>query len=117
MAYLPFPIAKPGFWDDLGFTRNLSVNFLRTAKVGDMVIMETEVCSCVFLFCLLLASKFLRGLWRLTYCAQLKQIGRKMALMTGEMRREEDGAIISTSEQNKFNMSTGIKDGVKTSKL
>jgi hypothetical protein len=29
--------------------------------------------------------------------------------MTGEMRRERDGAIISTCEQNKFNLSTGMK--------
>ncbi|KAM0694458.1 hypothetical protein Q7P36_004813 [Cladosporium allicinum] len=81
IAYLPHPIAKPGFWDDLGFTRNLNINFLRTAKVGEYVIMETE----------------------------LKQIGRTMGYMTGEMRREKDGAIISTCEQNKFNLSTGMK--------
>ena len=85
IAYLPHPIAKPGFWDDLGFTRNLNVNFLRTVKVGEYVIMETE----------------------------LKQIGRSMGYMTGEMRREKDGAIISTCEQNKFNFTAGGGTGMK----
>lgn len=43
MAYLPMPLRKPGFWDDLGFTRNLSVNFLRTAKIGEFIILDMEV--------------------------------------------------------------------------
>lgn len=36
MAYLPLPLRKPGFWEELGFTRNLNVNFLRTAKLGSL---------------------------------------------------------------------------------
>lgn len=43
MAYLPFPLAKRGFWEELGFTRNFSINFLSTAKLGEWVRMETEV--------------------------------------------------------------------------
>ena len=45
MAYLPLPLRKPGFWEELGFTRNLNVNFLRTAKLGEFVIIDLEV-SC-----------------------------------------------------------------------
>jgi hypothetical protein len=52
--------------------------------------------------------------WLLTG-SQLKQIGQSMGYMTGEMRREKDGAIISTCEQNKFNLATGMKS--KASKL
>jgi acyl-coenzyme A thioesterase PaaI-like protein len=43
MAYLPMPLRKPGFWEELGFTRNLSVNFLRTVKLGEIVLLEVEV--------------------------------------------------------------------------
>lgn len=43
MAYLPLPLRKPGFWEELGFSRNLSLNFLRTAKIGEFVVLEAEV--------------------------------------------------------------------------
>ena len=43
MAYLPLPLRKPGFWEELGFTRNLNVNFLRTAKLGEFVLLDLEV--------------------------------------------------------------------------
>lgn len=43
MAYLPMPLRKPGFWEGLGFTRNLSVNFLRTVKLGEFVLLDMEV--------------------------------------------------------------------------
>ena len=36
-----------------------------------------------------------------------------MGYMTGEMRREKDGAIISTCEQNKFNFTAGGGTGMK----
>jgi hypothetical protein len=43
MAYLPLPLRKSGFWEELGFTRNLNVNFLRTAKLGEFVLIDLEV--------------------------------------------------------------------------
>lgn len=43
MAYLPLPLRKKGFWEELGFTRNLNVNFLRTAKLGEFVLLDLEV--------------------------------------------------------------------------
>lgn len=43
MACLPLPLRKPGFWEELGFTRNLNVNFLRTAKLGESVLLDLEV--------------------------------------------------------------------------
>ena len=90
----------------MGFTRNLNINFLRTVKVGEFVIMETEV-SFIFLPPWHFGADVLRSRWLLTDRSQLKQIGRTMGYMTGEMRREKDGAIISTCEQNKFNSSSG----------
>lgn len=45
MAYLPLPLRKKGFWEELGFTRNLNVNFLRTAKLGEFVLIDLEVSS------------------------------------------------------------------------
>ncbi|KAM0706523.1 hypothetical protein Q7P35_005850 [Cladosporium inversicolor] len=79
MAYLPLPLRKPGFWEELGFTRNLNVNFLRTAKLGEFVLLDLEV----------------------------TQIGKNMCYLQGAMKRERDGALISTCEQNKFNTGGG----------
>ncbi|GAB7329512.1 hypothetical protein MBLNU13_g01286t1 [Cladosporium sp. NU13] len=79
MAYLPLPLRKPGFWEELGFTRNLNVNFLRTAKLGESILLDLEV----------------------------TQIGKNMCYLQGSMKRERDGALISTCEQNKFNTGGG----------
>lgn len=97
---MTIPLAKPGFWEDLGFTRNLNLNYLRTAKIGEFVLMETEVSN-------INAYDPAEILSRLTR-SQVVQIGRSMGYMQGTMRRERDGAIISTCEQNKFSTNAGM---------
>jgi hypothetical protein len=57
MAYLPLPLRKPGFWEELGFTRNLNVNFLRTAKLGEFVLLDLEVSPALELARELLADR------------------------------------------------------------
>ena len=42
MAYLPLPLRETGFWEELGFTRNLNLNFLRTVKLGEFVLIDLE---------------------------------------------------------------------------
>lgn len=40
-----FPIAKPGFWKSLGICRTISFTYLRPAVVGEVLLMECEVCG------------------------------------------------------------------------
>lgn len=96
MAYLPFPLAKRGFWEEMGFTRNFSINFLRTAKLGEWVRMEMEV-----------SLGSLRLPVKVLTLSLIVQIGKTMCLLQGVMKRERDGATISTCEQNKYNSGGG----------
>ena len=56
MAYLTLPLRKSGFWEELGFTRNLNVNFLRTAKLGEFVLLDLEVSHALLFVLELLAN-------------------------------------------------------------
>lgn len=60
-------------WMNGGVSRTLSVNYLRPAPEGEDVLMECEVV----------------------------QMGKKLALLRGVLKRERDGAIISTCDHNK----------------
>nr|POE96481.1 putative esterase f42h10.6 [Quercus suber] len=74
-------IAKPGFWSTMGITRTLAVNCLRPGMVGDYVLLECEIV----------------------------QAGKRMSLLRAEMRREKDGALISTCEHTKYNVDADMK--------
>lgn len=50
MAYLILPLGKPGFWEMMGFTRNFAINLLRTAGMGEEVLLETKVSFVSFHF-------------------------------------------------------------------
>lgn len=60
-------------WINGGVSRTLSVNYLRPAPEGEDVLMECEVV----------------------------QMGKSLALLRGVLKRESDGAIISTCDHNK----------------
>ncbi|KAK5175224.1 uncharacterized protein LTR77_000361 [Saxophila tyrrhenica] len=70
-----YPIRKPGFWMLFGTTRTLNLTYLRPAPEGEMMLMECEVVHA----------------------------GKRLCLIKGTLRRERDGAIISTCEHQKYN--------------
>ncbi|KAK3696036.1 hypothetical protein LTR37_018178 [Vermiconidia calcicola] len=68
-------IRKPGFWEHFGTTRTLNLTFLRPAAEGEMLRLESEIV----------------------------QAGKRLCLIKGVLRRESDGAIVSTCEHQKYN--------------
>lgn len=40
-------VARKGFWMSTGLTRALNMTYLRAAKVGEMLVLECEVCGFV----------------------------------------------------------------------
>lgn len=66
--------ATPGStWLDAGVSRVLTVNYLRPAMEGEVLLCECEVV----------------------------QVGKRMAMTRGVLRREKDGKVVSTCEHNK----------------
>nr|POE85487.1 isoform 2 of acyl-coenzyme a thioesterase 13 [Quercus suber] len=66
-------IGRTGFWLNAGVSRVLTVNYLRPAPEGEDLLLECEVV----------------------------QLGKTLALLKGTLRREHDGAIVSTCDHNK----------------
>lgn len=64
---------KGSAWLDGGVSRVLTVNYIRPATEGEMLLCECEV----------------------------THVGKRMAMTRGILRRERDGAIVSTCEHNK----------------
>lgn len=66
-------ICKPGFWMYMGVSRTLNVTYMRPAKSGEEVLIETEIV----------------------------QVGKSLATLRGVMRRKSDGQILSVCEHGK----------------
>ncbi|CAZ80910.1 unnamed protein product [Tuber melanosporum] len=69
------PVAREGFWDYLGVSRNLNISYLRPAPVGTVLVIHSEVV----------------------------QAGRTLATIKGIISRKDDGRICYTAEHLKFN--------------
>ncbi|TVY14461.1 Acyl-coenzyme A thioesterase 13 [Lachnellula arida] len=67
------PIAKEGFWAYSGVTRTLSVTYLRPIPEGETVLIEAEVVHA----------------------------GKRLCALKGVMKRESDGAVLTTCEHGK----------------
>ncbi|TVY37625.1 Acyl-coenzyme A thioesterase [Lachnellula subtilissima] len=67
------PIAKEGFWAYAGVTRTLSVTYLRPIPEGETVLIEAEVVHA----------------------------GKRLCALKGVMKRESDGAVLTTCEHGK----------------
>jgi acyl-coenzyme A thioesterase 13 len=74
------PISKPGFWSTGGTSRTLNMTFLRAAAEGEMLVCECEVVHA----------------------------GQRLCLIQAVLRRERDGAVVSTCEHQKFNNDPGV---------
>ncbi|KAK6431706.1 hypothetical protein LTR95_012127 [Oleoguttula sp. CCFEE 5521] len=66
---------------DGGVSRTLNVTYLRPAPLGEMLVMECEV----------------------------THVGKRMAMTRGFLKRERDGAVVSTCEHNKASVEGGKK--------
>ncbi|KAM0719688.1 hypothetical protein Q7P37_003819 [Cladosporium fusiforme] len=74
------PLARaPDFWVTFGVSRSLQVSFLRPAAEGEMLVMECETVD----------------------------VGKRLALLKGVLKREKDGAVVSTCEHLVFNSDAG----------
>lgn len=69
-------INKPGFWYYLGVSRTLNVTYLRPIPCGSKILIECEIVN----------------------------IGKKLCMLKGIMRRQEDNAVLATCEHGKFNI-------------
>lgn len=72
-------VPKGSPWLDGGTSRVLTVNYLRPASLGEMLLCECEV----------------------------THVGKRMAMTRGLLKRERDGAIVSTCEHNKATVEGG----------
>lgn len=70
-----WPIRKPGFWMTGGTSRTLNMTYLRPAAEGEMLVCESEVVHA----------------------------GQRLCLIQAVLKRERDGAVVSTCEHQKFN--------------
>jgi acyl-coenzyme A thioesterase 13 len=61
-------------WESMGMTRRLDVTFLRPPVEGDAVLIESEVV----------------------------QIGKRLAVIRGVMKRERDGVMLATCQHDKY---------------
>ncbi|KAH7328322.1 putative thioesterase family protein [Stachybotrys elegans] len=68
-------VARPGFWERIGVSRNLSVNYIRPAPLGAEILIEGEIVH----------------------------VGKKLAALRGVMKRRSDGAVLSTCTHDKAN--------------
>ncbi|KAH7159419.1 putative acyl-coenzyme A thioesterase 13 [Dactylonectria estremocensis] len=67
------PVAREGFWQFGGVSRNLSVTYMRPMRADRQVLVECEVL----------------------------QIGARLATIRGQMRDKETGNLLSVAEHNK----------------
>ncbi|KAF4592476.1 Acyl-coenzyme A thioesterase 13 [Ophiocordyceps camponoti-floridani] len=74
-------VSRPGFWNYLGVSRSLNVTYLRPAPCDEEVLIECH----------------------------LLQVGKRLATLTGTMRRKSDGEILSTCEHGKANIDPDAK--------
>ncbi|KAL1586881.1 hypothetical protein WHR41_04024 [Cladosporium halotolerans] len=70
-----FTVAKPGYWESFGSSRTLNMSYLKIAKEGEILRLRTKIVS----------------------------IGSRVAMIRGELSRESDGQLISTSEHHMHN--------------
>lgn len=42
-SYVLLTVARPGFWEYLGLSRNVNITYFNPAKGGDVLLMECEV--------------------------------------------------------------------------
>ena len=68
-------VSKPGFWYYLGVSRTINTTYLRPIPVGTEIFIECEVVA----------------------------IGKRLATLSGKMRRATDGALLATCEHGKVN--------------
>ncbi|KID65377.1 Thioesterase superfamily, partial [Metarhizium brunneum ARSEF 3297] len=73
-------VSRPGFWQYLGVSRCLTVSYLRPARAGDQVLIETEIV----------------------------QVGKRLATLRGSIRRKEDGQLLCTAEHLKVNIDSAV---------
>jgi uncharacterized protein (TIGR00369 family) len=66
-------VSRPGFWQTMGVSRNLSVTYLRPAPIGTEILIEVEIV----------------------------QVGKTLATLRGTMRRKSGGQITATCEHSK----------------
>lgn len=74
-------VSRPGFWRQLGVSRNLSVTYVRPAPCGTTVLIECQVVA----------------------------VGARLCALRGVMRREDNGQVISTCEHGKVNTDPPVK--------
>jgi acyl-coenzyme A thioesterase PaaI-like protein len=67
--------ASPGFWTHLGVSRTLNTTYLRPAPIGTELLIECEAV----------------------------QVGKRLSVLRGTMRRASDGAVVALCEHNKVN--------------
>lgn len=73
------PLAKKGFWQFGGVSRNLSVTFMRPATLDMDIVVECEVL----------------------------QMGARLATIRGQMRDRSTGNLLSVAEHNKASVTFG----------
>ncbi|EXV00322.1 thioesterase family protein [Metarhizium robertsii] len=73
-------VSRPGFWQYLGVSRCLTVSYLRPARAGDQVLIETEIV----------------------------QVGKRLATLRGSIRRKEDRQLLCTAEHLKVNIDSAV---------
>ncbi|KAF2168253.1 hypothetical protein M409DRAFT_21691 [Zasmidium cellare ATCC 36951] len=77
-----WPVARqPDFWPSLGVCRTIGFVYLRPVGVGEWCLMECETVH----------------------------VGKRIALVKGELKREKDGAVLVTCEHNKVNVDADSK--------
>ncbi|RDA86112.1 hypothetical protein CP532_1162 [Ophiocordyceps camponoti-leonardi (nom. inval.)] len=74
-------VNRPGFWNMLGVSRSLNVTYLRPARCGEEVLIECK----------------------------LLQVGKRLATLTGTMKRKADGEVLCVCEHGKANIDPEAK--------
>lgn len=68
-------VNKPGFWFNLGVSVTLNCSYLRPIPSGTTILIECE----------------------------LLNIGKTLSTLRGVMKRESDGAVLTSCEHGKYN--------------
>ncbi|KAF8460420.1 HotDog domain-containing protein [Kalaharituber pfeilii] len=76
------PIAKPGFWQYAGVSRNLSVTYLRPAPMGSTIVITAEVV----------------------------QAGKTVCTVRGVVTDKKSGKVLSIAEHGKISIDPPMKD-------
>ncbi|KAL8382696.1 hypothetical protein RB595_006469 [Gaeumannomyces hyphopodioides] len=77
-------ISRPGFWEQMGVSRSLSVTYVRPAPAGTTILVECQVIA----------------------------VGGRLCALRGVMRREDNGQVLSTCEHGKVNIDPPVKSKV-----